>query len=386
MPFHIVRDDLANMRVDAVVVPANPLLIIDGGAGKSIALIAGLERMQAALDEIGECPVGNAVVTSAFDFPAKMVVHAVGPVWMGGQLGEASALASCVNAALEASVRGGAKSIAIPLLSTGAFGYPTGEAIDIETRAIRDFLEDNDIDVSLVLYDRESVRVGRSLFTDIQEYIDDVYVGEHPYDRVLAPDDGAIQPQDSGSQRFLDASVLPQSSGDRCSGIVPDWSGGSGNQDFEGASDWRGAPAETTVASLAMAVAAPLAASAAPQESLADRLSNLDESFAQTVLRLIDEHGLTDVEVYKRANMSRQLFAKIRKDGGYRPTKKTACALAFALELDHGETLSLLSRAGFTLSHSSKFDVIIEYFLVNGVYDIFQVNEALFAYDQPLLG
>ena len=121
-------------------------------------------------------------------------------------------------------------------------------------------------------------------------------------------------------------------------------------------------------------------------DSLEERLASLDESFAQTVLRLIDERGMDDVEVYKRANMSRQLFAKIRKDDAYRPTKKTACALAFALGLNYEDTLALLSRAGFTLSHSSKFDVIVEYFLVNNIHDIFQVNEALFAYDQTILG
>ncbi len=121
-------------------------------------------------------------------------------------------------------------------------------------------------------------------------------------------------------------------------------------------------------------------------QSLADRLANLDESFAQTVLRLIDERSLSDVEVYKRANMSRQLFAKIRRDDNYRPTKRTACALAFALELNHDDALVLLSRAGFTLSHSSKFDIIIEFFLMQGINDVFQINEALFLYDQPLLG
>lgn len=119
---------------------------------------------------------------------------------------------------------------------------------------------------------------------------------------------------------------------------------------------------------------------------LAERLERLDESFAQTVLRLIDERGMTDVEVYKRANMSRQLFAKIRRDDGYRPTKKTACALAFALGLDYEDALALLGRAGFTLSHSSKFDVIVEFFLLNGIHDVNQVNMALYEFDQQLLG
>lgn len=120
--------------------------------------------------------------------------------------------------------------------------------------------------------------------------------------------------------------------------------------------------------------------------SLAERLDQLDESFAQTVLRLIDERGMSDVEVYKRANMSRQLFAKIRKDDDYRPTKKTACALAFALGLGYEDALALLERAGFTLSHSSKFDVIVEFFLLNGINDIHQINLALYEFDQQLLG
>ena len=119
---------------------------------------------------------------------------------------------------------------------------------------------------------------------------------------------------------------------------------------------------------------------------LAERLSRLDESFAQTVLRLIDVRGLRDATVYKRANMSRQLFAKIRRDDNYRPTKKTACALAFALRLPYEDALVLLSRAGFTLSHSSKFDVIIEYCLLNNIYDINQVNMVLYEFDQQLLG
>lgn len=122
------------------------------------------------------------------------------------------------------------------------------------------------------------------------------------------------------------------------------------------------------------------------QPNLSERLNHLDESFAQTVLRLIDERGLRDATVYKRANMSRQLFAKIRRDDDYRPTKKTACALAFALRLSYEDALALLSRAGFTLSHSSKFDVIVEYCLLSNIHDINQVNMVLYEFDQQLLG
>lgn len=131
---------------------------------------------------------------------------------------------------------------------------------------------------------------------------------------------------------------------------------------------------------------APAAFGDAVQPGLSERLDHLDESFAQTVLRLIDERGLRDATVYKRANMSRQLFAKIRRDDDYRPTKKTACALAFALRLSYKDALALLSHAGFTLSHSSKFDVIVEYCLLSNIHDINQVNMVLYEFDQQLLG
>lgn len=438
MPLHIVRDDIANMRTDAIVVPANPSLLISGGAGEAVARVAGMGRMQRACDELGGCPVGSAVVTPAFDFPAKMIVHAVGPVWEGGRSGEADALYSCVSASLAAATSAGAASIAMPLLATGAFGYPAGQAIDIETRAIQGFLERNEAEVWLVLYDRESMRAGRSLFDAIAEYIDDVYVGEHGFAGTARLDGRASRAEKPGMHaaphaRPDAAPAMPAATSDSGSLLTSrSWGLFKGRrarrdkrplaEPFKGSSEEvsgesqigtsfpsgkepaRGklARGATTVSATASGVAVPedappLAAApaslgevsrggAAAPGNLAEQLAHLDESFARTVLRLIDERSMTDVEVYKRANMSRQLFAKIRKDDGYRPTKKTACALAFALGLNHDEAVALLARAGFALSHSSKFDVIVEYFLVNDIHDIFQVNEVLFAYDQPILG
>lgn len=119
---------------------------------------------------------------------------------------------------------------------------------------------------------------------------------------------------------------------------------------------------------------------------LDDLLNNLDEGFSPTLLHLIDERGLTDAQAYRRANVSRQLFSKIRKDPDYRPTKQTVLAFAVALGLTLEEARDLLARAGFALSHSSRFDVIVEYFLVKGPRDVMVVNQALYDYGEPLLG
>lgn len=388
MPLHITRNDISRMRTQAVVCPANSGLRIGGGAGGAVARIAGVEVLQEACDKIGGCPIGKAVATPAFGFPAEVLIHAVGPVWNGGGSGEFEALRSCVAEALALAVGAGAETVAMPLLSAGSFGFPPQKAIEVETHAIESFLSDHDIDVWLVLFDNESIRAGRALFDDIEEYIDDVYVGGEGqvFDTALAAPQTAAgcstakSPKGRGllgrggkKRRQTEARVRQDEACER------------GLLDFD-------EPLVATSVSYVEPGAAPprpdgsAALQGIPVESLAERLEKIDESFAQTVLRLIDERGMTDVEVYKRANMSRQLFAKIRKDDGYRPSKRTACALAFALGLDHGDTLTLLARAGFTLSHSSRFDIIVEYFLVRGIHDIYQVNEALFAFDQQLLG
>lgn len=375
MPFTIERNDLAAVEADAIVVAANERLEITGGVGAAVARAAGFEQLQAACSKIGFCLCGSAVATPAFALKANMVVHAVGPVWADGAHGEAALLRSAYDSALDCAAVHGAQSIALPLLSAGTYGFPVEVSLAVARESVRAFLNLHDgIDVLLVLYSRESVSAGMAAYLDIAEYIDDTYVDAYPNRRsAVLSSPAARRPRFAGAKsptREYDAHELKDSSFHICETVE------SGQI----------CCADALEAEAGDASVVPLmAASPMPSEDLKGFLDSLDAPFSSTLLALIDERGMTDAQVYKRANMSRQLFSKIRSDAAYRPTKKTALALAVALELSLDETNDLLSRAGFTLSHSSKADVIVEYFITRNKFDIFEINEALYAFDQPLL-
>ena len=332
MPFSLVRNDIVNMRVDAIVNAANSSLAPGGGVCGAIFAAAGRTALDKACRTIGHCDVGSAVITPGFDLPARYVIHAVGPIWQGGSRGEADLLHSCYTRALHLARENGCESIAFPLISSGIFGYPKPQALRVAINAIEEFLLKYEMQVYLVIFDRAALLISERLYENIQRYIDDRYVELRAFPRQAAE-------------------ALPHA-----------------RQRAEQAD---------------LPLAAPCATPG--KRSLDDLLGHLDESFSRMLLRLIDEKGMTDVEVYKRANLDRKLFSKIRKEG-YNPSKQTALALAIALRLNLDETKDLLGRAGYALSHSNKFDIIIEYFIEEGVYDIFEINEALFAFEQRLLG
>lgn len=330
MPFSIVRNDIARVHADVLVNAANERLAPGGGVCGAIFAGAGYDDMLRACEEIGGCPTGSAVTTPGFALPCRWVVHAVGPVWRGGGHGEERLLRGCYQSVFAEVDRLGAASVALPLISAGIFGYPAREALEVVREEADAFLGPHpDVDVTLVVFSRDVVAAGVGLMGALREFIGDAYVDESPfmYDRRVE----------------LERMAPPAG----------------------------------------MALGAPRLAE---RDDLAERLSHLDASFSQALLALIDERGLTDAEVYHRANLSRQLFSKIRSRADYRPSKPTAVALAMALGLMLPETRELLARAGLALSRSSKFDVIVEFYLSRGVRDVMTVNEALFAFDQPLLG
>jgi O-acetyl-ADP-ribose deacetylase (regulator of RNase III) len=374
MPFTIVRDDITHVKVDAIVNAANSDLLMGGGVCGAIFRAAGSRKLQAACDKIGHCDTGQAVATPAFALPARHVIHTVGPIWHGGTQGERDLLASCYRTSLELAASLKCSSIAFPLISAGIYGYPKREALEVAQAQIRSFLETHEMDVRLVLFDARVMELADDLRLRVKRYIDDVYVDASGY--------SARRPWENVPS-FADTSVAEDAS---LFGSAED------SMSFSEPMESYAMPAPPAAAPSASA-----APSAAPRGSkrrerqklpgtLRNLLSHLDAGFSETLLAMIDERDLKDAQVYKRANLSRQHFSKIRSNPLYRPTKQTVLALAVALELSLDETQLLLQRAGFALSHADRRDVIVEFFIREGIYDVFQINEALFAFDQPLLG
>ena len=323
MPLQMVRNDITTMKVDAIVNAAKNSLLGGGGVDGAIHRAAGPELLEECRT-LGGCPTGQAKITKGYRLPARYVIHTVGPIWRGGSHGERELLISAYRSSLELALEHGCQTVAFPLISSGAYGYPKDQALKVAVDTIGDFLLRHDMTVYLVIFDRAAYTIGGKLFSNIAAYIDDHYVDEH-----------------TQSRREMSLEAEPMESKLWCA-------------------------------------SAPF--------SLDEALGQLDESFSQMLLRKIDERGITDAQCYKKANIDRKLFSKIRSDVHYKPSKPTAMAFAIALELPLEEARELLQKAGFAFSHASKFDIIVEYFIAHQNYNIFEINEALFAFDQSLLG
>ena len=338
MPLEIIRNDITKLKVDAIVNAANRSLLGGGGVDGAIHRAAG----SSLLDEcrsLGGCEVGQSKITKGYKLPAKYVIHTVGPIWSGGSKNEEEMLRSCYLSSLNLAKEHHLKSIAFPLISSGVYGYPKDQALKVAVGTIGEFLLYNDMMVYLVVFDKSAFVFSKKLFSSIKQYIDDNYVDEN-------------------EERYRRRSLHEEK-----------------NQLYIGE-----LPIEVDTCIMADIEVNK------KKRSLDEVINQLDDTFSERLLRLIDQKAKTDVETYKKANIDRKLFSKIRSDKNYKPSKATILAFALALELSLDETKDFLMTAGFALSRSSRFDIIIEYFIVNEIYNIHEVNEALFAFDQALLG
>lgn len=354
MPFEIIRNDITKIKADAIVNAANNSLLGGGGVDGAIHRAAGPELLEECRT-LGGCETGQAKITKGYRLPSKYVIHTVGPIWHGGDHNEKEILASCYLSSLQLAMAYQCASVAFPLISAGAYGYPKDEALKVATDTIRGFLLEHDMQVYLVIFDKASFAISKKLYANIQAFIDDSYIDpfyeeaesrRQAYSNIM-PQAAAPAPLQEPKKKPRHAEKEPPDGAWTDASLLEDSVGGSALEDY---------------------------------------LKRLDEGFREMLIRKIDERGMTDAECYKRANIDRKLFNKIKNQADYKPSKSTVLAFAIALRLPLDETEDLLRKAGFSLSHSSKFDLIVEFFIVHGNYDIFEINEALFSFDQKLLG
>lgn len=429
MPFRIVRDNIINVKADAIVNTANPRPVVGTGVDTAIYEAAGREQLLAERRKIGKIRRGDAAATPAFALPAKCIIHTVGTHWRGGLFGERKVLASCYRRSLTVAKEQGCESIALPLLAAGVYGFPKDIALTIALDEIRAFLMDNDMDVTLVVFDRAAYALSSKLLFDVQAFIDDQQVAEanraeYTYrtgEVEILPSAGGFgrldreagnmifgaSPAEHADEEFEDAEYSAEPEYDEYEDRVLEQAARleryrrfAADEEIRSPMPPAGAGASAKAAPLpfagapvgsAPAKAAPLEE---PEEVLTEAVLEKTElpafevgmSFRDKLFELIDARGLTDPEVYKRANIDRKLFSKIRSNEDYTPKKKTALALAVALELTLEETEDLIARAGYALSPSDLFDTIIKFFISRRNYDIYLINATLFSYDQQLLG
>lgn len=343
MPFQIIRNDITKVTADAIVNTANPRPVIGGGTDSAIYAAAGEEDLLALRRKIGDIPPGEAVYTSGLNLPATYIIHTVGPVWVDGNHGERDVLRSCYEKSLALADKLGCQSVAFPLISSGVYGFPKDEALSIAYSAIGAFLMKHEMQVILVVLDGQALTLSKTLMGRIDQYID-----EHSAEAIRRREYG----EEEAEGRFRMSRR---------------------RLEMERRHHQQNHPS------------IPFSMTDLTEESLKEALQG-GKSFADRLFELIEERGLSDVEVYKKANLDKKVFSSIRCKKAYKPKKTTALALAVALKLDLPTMTDLLSRAGYALDPSSRMDLIVSYFVTHRQYNIFEINEALFDYGEPTLG
>jgi len=346
MPFKIIRDDITKVKADAIVNPVNPEVCIGGGVESAIYEAAGKEKLLEARKELGRLQPGKVGVTEAFNLDAKYIVHVSGLYWKGGNSFEARCLEECYEKALKAALDKGCKSIAFPLLATGTYGFPKDIGLDVAVSAFTEFLEEYEMDITLVVFGNDAVNVSGKLVDEVRSFVDDKYVKEAL--EAEYKEDRNIERYALPNERFH--LLLKEETYD-----VPD-----------------GACTKDTF-------------SAKQPGSLEAALKNIyKESFEKHLQQLINKKGLKNSEVYAAANISKQYFSKLLK-GQVKPSKDKMLALAVGLRLNMDEVVDFLRIAGYALSPISQTDTVVEYFIRKQEYNVLKINIVLFDYGlEPL--
>ena len=368
MPIEIRKNNIANIRADALVNPTDHFLSGFNSIDREIHRAAG-PALDLECEKTFYLNSGSAVITNAYGLTNyRNIIHICGPDYTGGGHEEELLLESCYEECLKLAKENQLESVAVPVYDSGTFGFTTGQVIRIATRVISDFLAENDMTVYLLVNDREFIDSRDDLYADINSYLEskirkvDTESSSKPKHKNKAKEDhlSLISDKIQGLQGNIKETVLYEDEeqydlfDEEAAEIVTD------------------EKAESKPHYYAEALDLPK--------------FEPDESFSECLIRMIDEKGMNDPQVYKRANIDRKHFNHIKNTKDYKPKKETVVALAVGMELGMKDTDALLEKAGFVLSKSSKFDLIIRYCIEHNIYDIYRINEILFAEDQKTLG
>lgn len=339
MPMRIIRDDITKVKADIIVNTANPQPIYTTGIDKAIYEAAGPDDLLKERQKIGEIARGDISVTPAYDLKAKYIIHAVGPWWEGGNNGEFDILRSCYQKSLEKAIELNCNSIAFPLIASGGNRFPKAEALQIALEVINRFLMEYEIEVILVVFDKNSFALSEKVFTDVKAYVDQHYVDARRKKEYPHKNDADFKEMDEGSQ-FVTKGQDEDSPGKIIGRLT-----------------------------------------------LEKIRNNKQETFQESLLQIMREKGLNSPDVYKPANLDRRMFSKILSDKDASPKKRTVIAIALALQLDISQTTAMLEKAGYALSMNNEFDLIIRWCIDNHYYNIIRdVNPILFEYNLQELG
>lgn len=379
MPLQIIRNDISKVKADAIVNTANPEVAVGAGVDEAIYRAAGFDQLLEERAKIGPMKPGQAAPTPAFDLDAKYIIHTVGPAWIDGNHGEREAVASCYKESLKIADEKGCESVAFPLISTGTYGFPKDEALRIAIDEISSFLFEHEMTVYMVVYDKESFVLSGKAFQGVRTFIEEKDVKP----RRLSREGGSYYAAGGMSQKRRPKSSKALSRRETAAySQIPDEIVDI-REDVSYSLDMDIAASEPVHPDVLMTESVESADEW--DDRLRGAINPQTETFQEMLFRLIDRKGLTDPQVYKKANMDRKLFSKIRSKKGYIPSKKNVLALAMALSLNLDETMDLLRRAGYALSPSILFDRIVVYCILNKIYDIYEVNLCLFEYTDQVL-
>ncbi|MCD4827469.1 MAG: macro domain-containing protein [Acholeplasmataceae bacterium] len=322
MPFKIMRQDITKMKVDAIVNSTSSYPGIGGGVDLQIHDAAG-PLLLVERKSFGFLDTTKVIITKGYDLDVKYVFHTVGPVYLDGKHNERELLHKTYENVLNKAHEKHLESIAFPLIAAGLFGFPRGQALEIALNAIKEFLLKSDMMIYLVVYDEQSYLVSLERFETVKSYIEQEQVVEEFHNFIM-----------HSNGLNLECSIKRSKK----------------------------------------------------SRKLEDIMDHVDDSFVTSLFQHIDDRKLGDIDVYKKANIDRKLFSKIKCNIDYQPSKITVIAFSIALGLNLDETKDLLAKAGFALSKSSKFDLIIRYYIENEIYDMYEINQMLISWKQKTIG